>query len=131
MFVNKLKNSNCQFGKCCLDACSPTAQESTLTEPQDQQLPFACSMLSSIISQDRNRTMADRDEDIEHCLDLADELVRRYYARRRMDPEPTLELKPPVQVREVVIDRDSTALSALLAARRQQSERPPPRKPAG
>lgn len=39
----------------------------TLT-PHDPQLDIAARLLSSIVAQDRNRTLADRDEDLDHSL---------------------------------------------------------------
>jgi hypothetical protein len=93
----------------------------TLT-PHDPQLDIAARLLSSIVAQDRNRTLADRDEDLDHSLDLADELIRRYRSRKPQTPAPTLEPKQSTRVREVVIQRDEPTLSALLADRRRSGE---------
>lgn len=102
----------------------------TLT-PHDPQLDIAARLLSSIVAQDRNRTLADRDEDLDHSLDLADELIRRHRSRKPQSPTPTLEPKPVSRVREVVVQREEPSLSALLADRRRSSEEshPTPKPP--
>lgn len=102
----------------------------TLT-PHDPQLDIAARLLSSIVAQDRNRTLADRDEDLDHSLDLADELIRRHRSRKPQSPAPTLEPKPVSRVREVVVQREEPSLSALLADRRRRGEEshPAPKPP--
>ena len=69
-----------------------------MTLNQYLQLHIATHVLSGLVSQDRNRTMTDRDEDIDHSLDLAEELVRRFRARKPQSPVPMLEAKPTTRV---------------------------------
>lgn len=102
-----------------------------MTLNQYPQLHIATHVLSGLVSQDRNRTMADRDEDIDHSLDLAEELVRRFRARKPQSPVPTLEPKPTAGIREEVIDRDQVSFNSMLVERRRKAEgaRPAPKPP--
>lgn len=67
--------------------------------PQDHQLDLAARFLGSMMAMDRNRTFADRDDDIDHALDVAEELIRRRRARSPSAPPMTLELRPPIETR--------------------------------
>ena len=60
----------------------PPREERTMTlNLQDPQLDLAARFLGSMMAMDRNRTLADRDDDIDHALDVAEELIRRRWSR--------------------------------------------------
>lgn len=46
-------------------------------QPLEPKLEIASRLLSGIISQDRNRKLTDRSDDIRHSLDVAAELIRQ------------------------------------------------------
>jgi hypothetical protein len=86
---------------------------------QDLKLEIASRLLSGIISQDRNRQLSDRLDDIDHSIDVAGELIRR--SAEDQGP-PTVEhtLNPPAttRTRERVIERELPPLSQRLQTRR-------------
>jgi len=98
-------------------------------QQQDLKLEIASRLLSGIISQDRNRHLSDRLDDIDHSLDVATELIRR--SGEGQSP-PTLEhtLNPPptTRTRERVIERELPPLSQQLQARRGSDTTPNPGK---
>lgn len=96
---------------------------------QDLQLDLAARFLGSLMAMDRNRTLADRDDDIDHALDVAEELIRRRKARSPSAPSMTLELRPPIETREEVVERDQMSVEEWRAERRSAQKPPSPRKP--
>jgi hypothetical protein len=100
-------------------------------QQQEVRLEIAKRLLSSIIAQDRNRSLVDRSDEIDHSLDLADELIRRSGGYSTPLAEHTLRPRPSTRTRERVIDRDNPPLNEILAARRAASltPAPPERKP--
>lgn len=88
---------------------------------QDIKLDIASRLLSGIITQDRNRQLEDRLGDIEHSLELADELIRRSAAQQPPSCEHTLAPKPLVKTREQVIEREPVPFSDLLHTQRGTS----------
>lgn len=98
---------------------------------QDPQLDLAARFLGSMMAMDRNRTLADRDDDIDHALDVAEELIRRRRARSPSTPAMTLELRPPIETREEVVKRDQISVEEWRAERRSAQKPPSPRKPPG
>ncbi len=86
----------------------------------EPQLEIASRLLSGIISQDRNRKLGDRADDIRHSLDVAAELIRQNDDRK--PPELDLTLEPPtVRTREKVIEREEVSLRDLQASRRRNA----------
>ena len=84
----------------------------------EPQLEIASRLLSGIISQDRNRKLGDRADDIRHSLDVAAELIRQ--SDERKPPELNLTLEPPtVKTRERIIEREEVSLRELQANRRR------------
>lgn len=98
---------------------------------QDPQLDLAARFLGSMMAMDRNRTLADRDDDIDHALDVAEELIRRRKARSPSAPSMTLELRPPIETREEAVERDQMSVEEWRAERRSAQKSPSPRKPPG
>ena len=98
---------------------------------QDRKLDLAARFLGGLMAMDRNRTLADRDDDIDHALDVAEELIRRHHARSPSTPAMTLELRPPVETREEVVERDRMSVEEWRAERRSAHKPPSPRKPPG
>ena len=98
---------------------------------QDLQLDLAARFLGSLMAMDRNRTLADRDDDIDHALDVAEELIRRRKARSPSASSMTLELRPPIETREEVVERDQMSVEEWRAERRSAQKAPSPRKPPG
>jgi len=88
------------------------------------QLEIASRLLSGIISQDRNRKLTDRSEDIRHSLDVAAELIRQSDQRSPPDLDLTLDPPSPIKTREKLIEREEVSLRELQANRRKSS---PPR----
>lgn len=97
---------------------------------QDQKLEIASRLLSGIISQDRNRRLSERLDDIEHSLEVAAELIRR--SEDGHSPpmaEHTLEPRPSTRTRERVIQREAVPFSERLQDRRGVSPSNPSRRP--
>lgn len=97
-------------------------------QPQELKLDIASRLLSGIISQDRNRRLPDRFDDIDHSLEVAEELIRRSGGKKAPMSAHTLRPQRPTRTREVVVDRDKPPLQELLDARRAgtpQTPRPP------
>lgn len=99
--------------------------------PQDPQLDLAARFLGSLMAMDRNRTLADRDDDIDHALDVAEELIRRRRARSSSPPPMTLELRPPIETREEVVERDWISVPEWRAERNSAQSPKPPRRSSG
>lgn len=87
-------------------------------QQQDLKLDIASRLLSGIISQDRNRTLSDRMADIDHSLEVADELIRRSEGYSPPDCEHTLNPPPNVRTREEVIAREPAPFQERLQAKR-------------
>jgi len=86
--------------------------------PQESlQLRVVTRLLAAIISQDRNRDLADRVNDIRHSFEVADELIRRCEGCPPAG-DLTLAPKPNRATREAVIQREPAPLGELLAERR-------------
>lgn len=97
---------------------------------QDPEFDAAACFMCGMLSQGGHRSLAQRGEDLEHCLDLAEELIRRYHARKRGGPGPALEPRPVLRPRRKIVDRDDASLSDRLdARRRRQEEAEPNRRP--
>lgn len=102
-----------------------------MQQQEELKLDYACRLLSGIITLDRNRKLVDRLDDIDHSLEVAEELIRRSSGGKR-PPVNAHTLRPPrsTRTREVVVDRNTPPLRELLDA--QRSEKPqPPRPPRG
>lgn len=98
-------------------------------QPQEElKLDIASRLLSGIISQDRNRRLLDRLDDIDHSLEVADELIRRSQGHASPVSEHTLRPRPS-RTRERVVERDAPPLHELLDARRGPAAPRPPRGP--
>ncbi|SKA14602.1 hypothetical protein SAMN02745674_02148 [Lysobacter spongiicola DSM 21749] len=97
---------------------------------QDQRLEIASRLLSGIISQDRNRRLSERLDDIEHSLEVAAELIRRSVDGQSPPmAEHTLEPRPSTKTRERVIQRDAMPFGDRLQVKRGGSPNRPPRGP--
>ena len=84
-------------------------------DPKELQLPSSSDLLARLRSDDIRRSVAERDDDIEFHMKMADELVRRY---KRMKAELANAPDEPIPPnRQVVVDRDQGALAALRAKR--------------
>ena len=84
-------------------------------DPKELQLPSSSDLLARLRSEDIGRSVAERDDDIEFHMKMADELVRRY---KRMKAELANAPDEPIPPnRQVVVDRDQGALAALRAKR--------------
>lgn len=97
---------------------------------QDQKLEIASRLLSGIISQDRNRRLSERLDDIDHSLELAAELIRR--SEDGQSPpmaEHTLEPRPSTKTRERVIQREAVPFGERLQGQRGGSPSLPNRGP--
>lgn len=99
-----------------------------MQQQEELKLDIASRLLSGIISQDRNRRLPDRLEDIDHSLEVADELIRR--SRGHTSPVSDHTLRPrPTRTREKVVERDAPPLQELLDARRAPTAPRPNRGP--
>lgn len=95
------------------------------------RLDLAARFLGGLMAMDRNRTLADRYDDIDHALDVAEELIHRDRARSPSAPPMTLELRPPTETREEVVERDRMPVEEWRAERRNAQKPPSSRKPPG
>lgn len=98
-------------------------------QQQELKLDIASRLLSGIISQDRNRRLTDRMDDIDHSLDVADELMRRCEERGSPHSEHTLRPRPAIKTREQVVEREQVSLNELIDQRRPPSPTRSPRGP--
>lgn len=89
-----------------------------MQQQEELKLDIASRLLSGIISQDRNRRLLDRLDDIDHSLEVADELIRRSHGHSSPGAEHTLRPRPPRRTRERIVDRDEPPLQDLLDTRR-------------
>jgi hypothetical protein len=85
------------------------------------KLEIASRLLSSIISQDRNRKLSDRSDDIPHSIDLAAELIRQTDEQSPPDLDLTLRPPVPIKTREAVIEREQVSLDELRSDRKRQT----------
>lgn len=100
-------------------------------QQQELKLDYACRLLSGIITLDRNRTLADRLGDIDHALEVAEELISRSSGGKKTPMSAhTLRPQGPSRTRQVTVDRDAPPLQELLDARRANASQPP-RPPRG
>lgn len=97
-------------------------------QEHDLKLDIATRLLSGIISQDRNRGLLDRLNDIDHSLEVADELIRRSQGHSSPVKDHTLRPRPATRTRERVVEREPAPLKELLDARRPSA---PDRSPRG
>lgn len=98
---------------------------------QDLKLEIASRLLSAIISQDRNRHLSDRLDDIQHSLEVAAELIRR--SEEVQSPpaaEHTLHPHPASRTRDRVIQREASSFPRQLEDRRGDTTPKPGRGPA-
>jgi hypothetical protein len=98
-------------------------------QQHDLKLDIASRLLSGIICQDRNRTLDDRIADIDHSLEVADELIRRSEGHTPPGCEHTLDPKPALKVREQVIEREPAPFPELLQAKRGHTTTRPGKGP--
>ncbi|MDH5824223.1 hypothetical protein QFW77_14675 [Luteimonas sp. RD2P54] len=98
-------------------------------QQQDLKLDIASRLLSGIVSQDRNRKLLDRLDDIDHSLEVADELIRRSKGDAPPTRDHTLQPRPITRTREKVIQREQLPLQQILEARRAGSQSKPSRGP--
>lgn len=96
-------------------------------QQQERKLDIASRLLSGIISQDRNRRLLDRLDDIDHSLEVADELIRQSGGDGAPVSEHTLRPRSAPRTREKLIERDTTPLKDLLDERRAAT---PPTRPS-
>jgi hypothetical protein len=84
----------------------------------DPKLEIAACLLSTLIGQSDSRSLTERGEDIEHCLEVADELIRRRHDHG--SPLSDLAYRPPLstKIREEVVQRDPMPLKGQLDRRR-------------
>jgi len=100
-------------------------------QQEELKLDYACRLLSSIITLDRNRKLEDRLDDIDHSLEVAEELIRRGSGGKRPPTsEHTLRPHGTARTRQVVVNRDAPPFDALLDAQRANPAQPP-RRPRG
>ncbi len=90
----------------------------------DPKLEIASRLLSGIISQDRNRKLTDRSDDIRHSLDVAAELIRQSEERSPPDLDLTLDPPKPIRTREARVGREEVQLKELREQRNRTSEAP-------
>ena len=90
----------------------------------EPKLEIASRLLSGIFSQDRNRKLDDRSDDIRHSLEVAEELIRQSDGRTPPTLDLTLNAPTPIKTREAVIERDEVSLEELRNNRKRQA---PPR----
>lgn len=85
---------------------------------RDPKLEIAAFLLSTLIGQSVSRDLTDRSDDIEHCLEVADELIRR--RQEQGAPFADLALRPPLstKIREEIVQRDPMPLKGQLDRRR-------------
>lgn len=95
-----------------------------MQQQEELKLDYACRLLSGIITLDRNRKLVDRLDDIDHSLEVADELIRRSKGHASPVSEHTLRPRPATRTREKIVDRDAPPLQELLDARRGASPAP-------
>jgi len=103
-----------------------------LLNPQNLRLGIAAHLLNGLVTLNPNRTLADRDQDLDHSLELADELVRRFEVWH--GPAPSSEPPPSAAIREEILKPDAGVLAGLLAERRRKAHESrtaakPPRRP--
>lgn len=102
-----------------------------MQQQEELKLDYACRLLSSIITLDRNRKLADRLDDIDHSLEVAEELIRRGCGGKKAPMSAhTLRPQGPSRTRQVTVDRDAPPLQELLDTRRVNAAQPP-RPPRG
>lgn len=87
----------------------------------EPKLEIASRLLSGIISQDRNRKLDDRSDDIRHSLEVAAELIRQSGERSPPDLELTLDPPRPIKTREALIEREQVSLEELRSNRKRQT----------
>lgn len=97
---------------------------------QDQRLEIASRLLSGIISQDRNRRLSERLDDIEHSLEVAAELIRRSEGGQSPPvAEHTLEPPRATKTRERLIQREAVPFGERLQGQRGGKPSQQPRGP--
>jgi len=96
---------------------------------QRLRLVIASRLLSGIISQDRNRGLPDRLADIDHSLDVAEELIRRSTGRASPLTDHSLRPRPLVRTRNKITERNTPPLKELLDSRRPPTPDTPARRP--
>lgn len=89
-----------------------------MQQQEEVKLDIASRLLSGIISQDRNRRLLDRLDDIDHSLEVAEELIRRSQGHATPVSEHTLRPRPTSRTRERIVERETPPLQELLDARR-------------
>lgn len=87
----------------------------------EPKLEIASRLLSSMISQDRNRKLSDRSDDIRHSIELAAELIRQTDEQSPPDLDLTLRPPVPIKTREAVIEREQVSLDELRSDRKRQT----------
>lgn len=86
-------------------------------DPKAMQLPSSSELLAGVRLKERERPVAEQDEDLERCLKLADELVRHYKRRKAELADNAMERFPRPPNRQEAVDRDEGALADLRAER--------------
>lgn len=87
----------------------------------EPKLEIASRLLSGIISQDRNRKLDDRSDDIRHSLEVAAELIRQSGESTPPDLELTFDPPRPIKTREALIERENVSLEELRSSRKRQT----------
>jgi hypothetical protein len=87
----------------------------------EPKLEIASRLLSSLIAQDRHRTLGDRSDDISHALEVAAELIRQSDERAPPDLDLTLDPPAPIKTREALIEREQVSLEELRSNRKRQA----------
>lgn len=76
------------------------------------KIEITAQILGALIGQNRTRNIEDRDDDVQHAMDLTDELFRRYEDDAPSGSLPGLTPKPAMDVierdipRPIIIRRD-------------------------
>lgn len=105
----------------------PQREERTML--LDLKLRIATHLLSSLINQDRGRSLPERDQDLDHSIELAAELIRRCEGRSPPTDEHILRPQPPIKTREQIVDRAEIPLAEQVAERRREASTDRGRRP--
>ena len=95
----------------------------------DLKLKIASRLLSALINQDRGRSLPERDQDLDHSIELAAELIRRCEGRKPPTAEHTLRPRSPINIREEIVDRERVPLADKIAERRSKEPTERSRRP--
>lgn len=89
------------------------------------KIKITAQILGALIGQDRTRNIEDRDSDVQHAMDLTDELFRRYEDDAPSGSLPGLTPKPVMDVVERDIPRPIVLRRDLSKYRGDEEPDPP------